>query len=49
MGRRYYGYAHFYKCFKLIGRYGNGTVPDLRDGAAKLSLGRKRHMLVRPG
>ncbi|MGX9962445.1 tyrosine--tRNA ligase [Roseomonas sp. F4] len=24
------------------------TVADLRDGAAKLSLGRKRHLLVRP-
>ena len=24
-------------------------VADLRDGAAKLSLGRKRHVLVRPG
>jgi tyrosyl-tRNA synthetase len=25
------------------------TAADLRDGAAKLSLGRKRHLLVRPG
>ncbi|MDP3416727.1 tyrosine--tRNA ligase [Falsiroseomonas sp.] len=25
------------------------AVADLRDGAAKLSLGRKRHLLVRPG
>ncbi|WP_043359002.1 tyrosine--tRNA ligase [Belnapia sp. F-4-1] len=25
------------------------TAGDLRDGAAKLSLGRKRHVLVRPG
>lgn len=25
------------------------TPADLRDGAAKLSLGRKRHLLVRPG
>ncbi len=25
------------------------TLEDLRDGAAKLSLGRKRHVLVRPG
>ena len=25
------------------------TAADLRDGAAKLSLGRKRHVLVRPG
>ncbi|SFK91844.1 tyrosine--tRNA ligase [Falsiroseomonas stagni] len=25
------------------------TVADLRDGAAKLSLGRKKHLLVRPG
>ena len=24
------------------------TAADLRDGAAKLSLGRKRHLLVRP-
>ncbi|MBX6744154.1 MAG: tyrosine--tRNA ligase, partial [Acetobacteraceae bacterium] len=24
------------------------TPADLRDGAAKLSLGRKRHLLVRP-
>jgi tyrosyl-tRNA synthetase len=25
------------------------TPEDLREGAAKLSLGRKRHVLVRPG
>ncbi len=25
------------------------TTADLRDGAAKLSLGRKRHVLVRAG
>jgi tyrosyl-tRNA synthetase len=25
------------------------TEADLRDGAAKLSLGRKRHVLVRAG